>query len=80
MTSRPSWGTIVGIFMILFGGCGTINNLKLIQTENMMEMTNSVMENMEVEFEQEELDSTDLQILDMISDSIHRIAPIKNWT
>ena len=27
---RPTWGTVIGILMICFGGCSVLNNIKSI--------------------------------------------------
>lgn len=70
MHTRPSWATTVAIFMILFAGCGSINNLKMIQTNEMQQMAGAIIDNMESELESEELDSTDLAVLETFSDSI----------
>ena len=72
MNSRPTWATTVAIFMLLFGGCGAVNNLKMAKTEEMLKMTNTIFDEMEVELQNEELDSADMKVLEMISDSISR--------
>ncbi|NNE26142.1 MAG: hypothetical protein HKN09_04815 [Saprospiraceae bacterium] len=70
MNSRPTWATTVAIFFLLFGGCGAINNIKMAKTEQMLKMSNSILDNMEVEINNEELDSTDIKVLEMLSDSV----------
>ena len=70
MNSRPTWATTVAIFMLLFGGCGAINNIKMVKTEEMLEMSNAILGDMELEIENEALDSTDVKVLEMLSDSI----------
>lgn len=40
---RPSWALIVGIFMIFFGGCGALNDLKQIKTKDLVKLQSSVL-------------------------------------
>lgn len=70
MISRPGWATIIGSFMLLFGGCGTVNSLKWIKTEKMLDKSNKVLDNIEFETETAEIDSADLKVLDILSDSL----------
>ncbi|MBT8191620.1 MAG: hypothetical protein HKN67_07395 [Saprospiraceae bacterium] len=70
MHTRPSWATTVAIFMILFAGCGAVNNLKMINTNEMEEMAGAIIDNMETELESEKLDSTDIIVLETFSDSV----------
>ncbi len=42
---KPTWATVVGIMMILIGGCGTINNVKKINAPKAIDMASEIMNN-----------------------------------
>lgn len=61
---RPTWVTIVGILMIFFGGCGGItSDLKQIKTEALVELQNEFVDELEGEFGEEYIDSSESNIL-----------------
>jgi len=47
----PTWATVVGVLMILFGGCGTYNNITKINTPKMLEMTSTIFEEISSEID-----------------------------
>ncbi len=51
---RPGWSTIVAILMILIGGCGSIQDLKQIKVEELMEFQDDLLEELSKEFDIEE--------------------------
>ena len=42
----PTWGIVVGILMILFGGCGAMTDLQQINMPNMLDMQNKMWDGM----------------------------------
>ena len=44
---RPTWAIIVGVFMLLFGGCGALSKVGDIKTPEMMELVNETIEEAE---------------------------------
>ncbi len=54
----PVWGYIVGIAMIFFGGCSTIQNTQKVFTPKLLEMQENMMNNVHAEFETVKMDST----------------------
>ena len=64
---RPGWSTIVGIMMILFGGCGATNDFKQIYTPALMEFQKDLVIELESETDITELDSSELAMLEKLS-------------
>ena len=48
---RPTWAIIVGVFMLLFGGCGALGKVGDIKTPEMMELVNETIEEAEASYE-----------------------------
>jgi len=44
---RPIWAIIVGVFMLLFGGCGALSKVGDIKTPEMMELVNETIDEAE---------------------------------
>lgn len=57
MISRPGWATAIGIMMILFGGCGAVNHLKMTKTNQIDEMTNAIVRDIDVKVKTDKADS-----------------------
>lgn len=49
----PTWATVIGIIMILFGGCGALNNVQKIQSPSTIDEMSGAFEEMSSEISQE---------------------------
>ncbi len=64
---RPTWATVLGTLMILFGGCGVMNDVKQINTPALIDFQDDLMEELATEFGPGQLDQEDLEVLRSIS-------------
>lgn len=82
--TKPGWATVMGVILILFGGCGAMNRVGEINTEKFTDIFDQAMEESSKKNEErratrsdstasikfEELDSTEKERIIMFSDSI----------
>ena len=47
----PTWATVIGVLMILLGGCGALNNVQKIKAPQALDKTSGIMEEMTKEIE-----------------------------
>lgn len=67
----PTWATVIGIIMILFGGCGALSNVQKIQSPNTLDEMSGAFEEISTQIETEmntNRQSGDSTILDEESD------------
>jgi len=65
---RPAWSTIVGILMILIGGCGSVNDLKQIKIEEVMEFQDDILKEITTELDIEQaIPQEDLESLEELA-------------
>ena len=65
---RPGWTTVVGVLMILIGGCGTTNDIKQLFTDDLMELQNDFAIEIDTNTEANtEIDSAHLALLEKLS-------------
>ena len=65
---RPGWTTVVGVLMILIGGCGTTNDIKQLFTDDLMELQNDFAIEIDTNTEANtEIDSAQLALLEKLS-------------
>ena len=61
---RPTWVTVVGILMILVAGCGGVSSdLKQIKTSALLEFQEDLVDELQAEFGEEYIDSSERKIL-----------------
>lgn len=65
----PTWAYVIGIMMMLFGGCSITGDLQSINSPNMLEMQHKMMEGMTGEADTIEMDSIGLNINNTIGNS-----------
>ena len=83
MISRPAWATTVGILMMLFGGCSTINHLKLARSADIDKVKYTMLNDIDAKIPTKDLDSFERSILigsqdSLANDSIPETVDIKN--
>ncbi len=65
---RPGWTTVVGVLMILFGGCGATNDVKQIYTEKLMKFQDEMVVEIDTNTDANtEVDSVQLALLEKLS-------------
>ena len=64
---RPTWATVLGTLMILFGGCGVMNDVKQINTPALIDFQDDLVEELATEFGPGQLEQEDLEVLRSIS-------------
>lgn len=64
---RPGWTTLVGVLMILMGGCGISNDVKQIMTPDLLEFQNDFVVEIETDTDAAEIDSTQQAFLEKFS-------------
>ncbi len=76
---RPGWAVVIGIFMILIGGCGALNNFQDMNAEKILEQQKEQIAELEFSHEsstsdkteqKEVKDSTDEKFIGFFGDSI----------
>lgn len=61
---RPTWVTVIGVLMILVAGCGGVSSdLKQIKTTALLEFQDDLVDELQVEFGSEYIDSSEKKIL-----------------
>ncbi len=65
----PTWAYVIGIMMMLFGGCSITGDLQSINSPNMLEMQHKMMAGMTGETDTIEMDSIGLDINNTIGNS-----------
>lgn len=75
----PVWGYVIGIIMIFFGGCSTIQNTQKVFTPKILEMQENMMNNVHAEFETAKMDSTIISSKDSLAiKKLNKFNTIKN--
>lgn len=74
---RPSWATFIGVIMLLIGGCGSFDNIGDMRVDKILEKQDEIFQDIAIESSQKkaelnssELDSNEVKVLEMLSDSI----------
>jgi len=49
----PTWATVIGIIMILFGGCGALNNVQKINSPATLDQMSGAFDEISQEIEKE---------------------------
>jgi len=70
MKTPPIWGYIVGISMMFFGGCGVLNDIKLINTPMLFDVQKKMWE--DISNMEKKSDSTSLAYSDSMLSKIHK--------
>lgn len=60
---RPTWAIVIGIFMLLFGGCGALSKIGDIKTPEMVDLMNESFEEIEANAK-EDMDEETLEVRD----------------
>ncbi len=77
----PTWATVVGIIMLLFGGCGALSNVNKINTPNTLNEMSEVLEEINSEMSKEmgkvkeEIRSDTVESVEVIQDEISDVTP-----
>ena len=74
---RPTWAIVVGVFMILIGGCSALDNFTETKTSQFQKESSKAIneldfEEIDDEAQREEFDSTNLRIIETFGDSVVR--------
>lgn len=64
----PTWGLITGSLMMLFGGCGALNDIQLIQSDKILAIQEDIVSNMSKKIEQQEQNDAISDTLENSSD------------
>ena len=65
--TKPTWATILGVLMVLIGGCGGTNDLKLTKTMKLLDFKEEIM----VEIDKNvdiKLDSSNIEVFKTVTD------------
>ncbi len=46
---RPTWVTVIAVLMALIGGCGAINDIKQVNTVEVLELKDMILDNIDIE-------------------------------
>ncbi len=57
----PTWATVIGIILILFGGCGALSNVQKIQSPNTLDEMSGTFDEISKQIETEMKTATELQ-------------------
>ena len=75
---KPGWATVIGVIMLLIGGCGGLDNFGDTKAEEMMQKQEAILDELEADISVEKdsleqaevLDSNDQKIIKILGDTI----------
>jgi hypothetical protein len=78
-TKIPTWATVIGILMILFGGCGVMSDYQATKMPEMLEAQKEMMRSMSEDFKTQDNDSIARDLSDTTSAVSYEKFPGKSF-